>query len=184
MLKLRIFAVVKRIEGSWRFPYFIPKTEQMVQKDTVIQLVEEWMENTSFFLVDVKINPENEIFIEFESESDDITIDECVDLSKFVESRLDREKEDFALEVGSAGLGQPFKVLKQYEIHLEDEVEVVTKSGLKFSGILKSVDQDGFQLTVLRKVKLENSKKTMKMEMDEHYLHADVKSVKYLIRFS
>jgi len=142
------------------------------------------MENTPFFLVDVKINPENEIFIEFDSEADNITIDECVDLSKFVESRLDREKEDFSLEVGSAGLGQPFKVLKQYMIHLGDEVEIITKAGQKLTGILKSVDEDGFCITVLRKVKMENSKKVMKMDVDELYHHVDVKSVKYLIRFS
>ncbi|MDD4712503.1 MAG: ribosome assembly cofactor RimP [Bacteroidales bacterium] len=156
----------------------------MVQKDLVIQIVEEWMENTSFFLVDVKINPENEIFIEFESESDDVNIDECVDLSKFVESRLDRDQEDFALEVGSAGLGQPFKVLKQYLIHIGDEVEIITKAGKKVSGVLKSADENGFILTENRKVKLENSKKVMKMDVDETYQHADVKSVKYLIRFS
>jgi ribosome maturation factor RimP len=156
----------------------------MVQKDTVIQAVSEWMENTPFFLVDVRITPENEIFIEFESESDDVNIDDCVDLSKFVESRLDREKEDFSLEVGSAGLGQPFKVLKQYEIHIGDEVEVITKAGKKISGILKSADEEGFCLTVNRKVKLENSKKVMKMDVDELYHHGDVKSVKYLIRFS
>jgi len=166
------------------FPYFIPKTEQMIQKDTVIQAVKEWLENTSFYLVDVKINTENEIFIEFESETEDVTIDDCVDLSKFIESRLDREIEDFSLEVGSAGLGQPFKVLQQYKTHLGDEVEVLTKAGIKLSGILKSVDEEGFELTVSRKVKLENSKKTMKLEVDEQYLHADVKSVKYVISFS
>jgi len=156
----------------------------MVQKDTVIQAVEEWMENTPFFLVDVRINSENEIFVDFESETGDINIDDCADLSKFIESKLDREKEDFFLEVGSAGLGQPFKVLKQYEIHVGDEVEVITKAGLKISGILKSVDQDSFNLTVTRKVKVENSKKTMTMDVDELHLHAEVKSVKYLIRFS
>jgi ribosome maturation factor RimP len=156
----------------------------MIQKEAVIQIIEEWMEKTSFFLVDVKINAENEISVEFESEENDVTIDECVDLSQFIESRLDREKDDFALEVGSAGLGQPFKVLKQFQIHLGEEVEVITKAGKKFSGILKSVDEEGFCLTVVRKVKLENSKKTMTMDVDETYAHADVKSVKYLIRFS
>ena len=142
------------------------------------------MENTPFFLVDVRINPENEIFIEFESESDDVNIDDCVNLSKFVESRLDRDQNDFALEVASAGLGQPFKVLKQYLIHIGDEVEVITKVGKKISGVLKSADENSFILTENRKVKLENKKKWMKVDVDETYLHTNVKSVKYLIRFS
>jgi ribosome maturation factor RimP len=155
----------------------------MIQKDFVNQIVEEWMENRPFFLVDLQINSDNEISIEFESESDNVKIDDCVDLSKFVEERLDREKEEFALEVGSAGLGQQFKVLKQYEIHIGDEVEVITKKGKKMSGILKSVDQNGFYLSVSRKEKLANVKKVVPVDVDEFYLHADVKSVKYLIHF-
>ncbi len=156
----------------------------MIAKETVIQIVNEWMEQTPFFLVDVKITPENEIEVEFESEAEEICIDDCVDLSKFLEERLDREKEDFALEVGSAGLGQPFKVLKQYLINIGEEVEIISKAGQKFSGILKDANETGFTVTVIRKTKIEGSKKTLTMEVDETYTFADVKSVKYLIRFS
>jgi ribosome maturation factor RimP len=156
----------------------------MIQKEAVIQIVEEWMVQTPFFLVEVKVNAENDILVEFESEEEEITIDDCADLSKFIESKLDREKEDFALEVGSAGLGQPFKVLKQFLINLEEEVEVITKDGKKFPGILKSADESGFMVLVARKMKPEGAKKPMTVEMEERYAHADVKSVKYLIRFS
>jgi len=166
------------------FPYFVPKKEEMIAKETVIQIVEEWMEQTSFFLVDVRITPDNEIDVEFESEAEEICIDDCVDLSKFLEERLDREKEDFALEVGSAGLGQPFKVLKQYLINIGEEVEIISKAGQKFSGILKEANESGFTVTVIRKTKMEGSKKSLSMEVDESYTFADVKSVKYLIRFS
>lgn len=156
----------------------------MIEKDLVRQIVGEWMENTPFFLVDVRISPENEISIEFESEVDDVKIDDCVDLSKYIETRLDRDKEDFSLEVGSAGLGQPFKVLKQYEIHFGDEVSVITKAGKKITGVLKSVDQEGFCLSVSRKIRPTDSKKAQIINVDETYLHSDVKSVKCLIRFS
>jgi ribosome maturation factor RimP len=156
----------------------------MIQKETVIQIVEEWMVQTPFFLVEVKVNAENDILVEFESEEDEITIDDCADLSKFIESKLDREKEDFALEVGSAGLGQPFKVLKQFLINIEEEIEVITKDGKKFSGILKSADESGFLVLVARKMKPEGAKRPMTVEMEERYAHADVKSVRYLIRFS
>jgi len=156
----------------------------MIAKETVNQIVEEWMEQTPFFLVDVRITPDNEIDVEFESEAEEICIDDCVDLSKFLEERLDREKEDFALEVGSAGLGQPFKVLKQYQINIGEEVEIISKAGQKFSGILKDANEAGFTVTVIRKSKIEGSKKTLSMEVDETYTFADVKSVKYLIRFS
>lgn len=156
----------------------------MIAKETVIQIVEEWMEETPFFLVDVKISPDNDIEVEFESESEEICIDDCVSLSKFLEEKLDREKDDFSLEVGSAGLGQPFKVFKQYIIHIGEEVEVITKAGQKFSGVLKDAVESAFTVTVVRKTKIEGSKKTLSMEVDETYAYTDVKSVKYLIRFS
>jgi ribosome maturation factor RimP len=142
------------------------------------------MENTTFFLVDVTIGTDNDILVEFESEEDEVCIDDCVGLSKFIEERLDREKEDFSLEVGSAGLGQPFKVLKQYLINIGEEVEVILKTGKKFSAVLKQADETGFVVTVNRKIKTEGSKKPMIVEIDETYSYADAKSVKYLIRFS
>lgn len=156
----------------------------MIAKDTVVQIVEEWMEQTSFFLVDVRINAENQIDVEFESEEDEVCIDDCVNLSKFLEEKLDREKEDFALEVGSAGLGQPFKVLKQYLINIGEEVEVITKAGQKLSGIMKDANETGFTVTVIRKSKVEGIKKPLTLEVDETYTFGEVKSVKYLIRFS
>ena len=58
---------------------------------------------------------------------DGVWIEDCVDLSRFIESRLNRDAEDFELEVGSAGIGQPFKVLQQYINHIGEEVEVLTK---------------------------------------------------------
>lgn len=156
----------------------------MIAKDSVIQIVEEWMEETPFFLVDVKVSADNDIVVEFESVEDEISIDDCSDLSRFIESKLDREKEDFSLEVGSAGLGQPFKVLKQYQLFVGEEVEVITKAGQKFSGVLKSADEKEFVVTVLRKSKPEGSKKPLTAEVDEAYAYDAVKSVKYLIRFS
>lgn len=156
----------------------------MIQKENVVELVEEWVENTPFFLVDVRVNVENEVFVEFESETECVTIDDCVELSRFIESKLDREKEDFALEVGSAGVGQPFKVLKQYQIHRGKEVEVLTKAGTKCTGVLKEADEAGFSILVVRKVKTENNKRALKMEVEECYRHEDVKSVRLLLRFS
>ena len=141
------------------------------------------MENTPFFLVDVKINPENEIFIEFDSEADNITIDECVDLSKFVESRLDREKEDFSLEVGSAGLGQPFKVLKQYEKNIGNEVETLTKEGLKFTGLLLEVHPTEFVIEIEKSVKPEGAKRKIIVSEKLTFSYEDIKTTKYIIRF-
>jgi len=155
-----------------------------MQKEAINKIVEEWMEESSFFLVDIKISPENDISVEFESESEDVTIDDCVNLSKFIESRLDRDIEDYALEVGSAGLGQPFKVLKQFEINIGNEVEVVTKDGKKQKGILKTVNEESFSIEVSCKIKTENSKRPVNTIVMKMFRHEEVKSVRYVLQFS
>jgi len=155
-----------------------------MRKEAIINVVEEWMEDTPFFLVDLKISPDNDIAVEFESETDDIMIDDCVSLSKFIESRLDRDIEDYALEVGSAGLGQPFKVLRQYEINIGSEVEVVTKDGKKQKGILKTVNEEFFSIEFTSKIKTENSKRPVSSLVLKLFRHDEVKSVRYIVQFS
>ena len=83
----------------------------MIEKSVVSQLVEEWLEGKDYFLVDVTVSPDNRIVVEIDH-AEGVWIEDCVELSRFIESKLDREQEDFELEVGSAGIGQPFKVLQ------------------------------------------------------------------------
>ena len=110
-------------------------------------------------------------------------IEDCVDLSRFIEDHLDREKEDFELEVGSAGLGQPFKVPQQYINFVGKEVEVLDADGQKVKGILKSVDGNDFTVCVEEKVKVEGKKRPVKQEVDHIYQMDQVKYTKYLISF-
>ena len=84
----------------------------MIEKSIVKSLVETWLEGKDYFLVDIEISQDNKIVVEIDH-ADGVWIEDCVELSKFIEDHLDRDKEDFELEVGSAGLGQPFKVPEQ-----------------------------------------------------------------------
>ena len=97
--------------------------------------------------------------------------------------KLDREEEDYELEVGSAGIGQPFKVLKQYLIHIGKEVEVLTRDGKKLEGVLKDANEENITLTVLKKVKPEGAKRPKLVEEDITYTYNDIKYTKYLISF-
>ena len=94
---------------------------RMIDKSVVSRLVEEWLEEKDYFLVDVTVTPDNRIVVEIDH-AEGVWIEDCVDLSRFIESKLDREQEDFELEVGSAGIGQPFKVLQQYLNHIGMDV--------------------------------------------------------------
>lgn len=134
------------------------------------------------FLVDVTVRPGNVIVVELDSDVS-IGIDDCITLSRNIESQLDREAEDFELEVGSAGITSPFKIPRQYKKNIGNEVEVLTKSGQKMSGILKASDDDGFTVTITKMVKPEGAKKKIAVEEDFSFAYDEVKYTKYLIRF-
>ena len=154
----------------------------MIKKSVVSQLVEEWLEGKDYFLVDVTVTPDNRIVVEIDH-AEGVWIEDCVELSRFIESKLDREQEDFELEVGSAGIGQPFKVLQQYLIHIGKEVEVFTKEGKKMEGVLKSADEQNFVVTIQKKVKPEGAKRPKLVEEDVTYSYDEIKYTKYLISF-
>ena len=154
----------------------------MIDKNTVTAIAEEWLADKDYFLVDASVTSDNKIVVEIDH-AEGVWIDDCVQLSRFIEARLDREKEDFELEVGSAGIGQPFKVLRQYQNHVGKEVEVLTADGKKLSGTLKAVDDNGFTLTVSQKVRLEGMKRPKIVEQDLDLKYENVKYTKYIISF-
>ena len=154
----------------------------MIEKRTVCQIVEEWLEGKEYFLVEVIVSPDDKILVEIDH-AEGVWIEDCVELSRYIESKLNREEEDYELEVGSAGIGQPFKVLQQYHIHIGQEVEVLTKNGRKLSGVLKDVDEKQFVVSVHKKVKPEGAKRPKLVEEDETFTYDEIKYTKYLISF-
>ena len=154
----------------------------MIDKQNVKGIVEEWLQDKEYFLVDVEISNDNKIVVEIDH-ADGVWIEDCVELSRFIEDRLNRDKEDFELEVGSAGLGQPFKVVQQYENHIGKEVEVLTADGKKVKGILKSVDAPAFVVTTQEKTKVEGKKRPELRDVDHSFSMDEVKYAKYLINF-
>ena len=104
-------------------------------------------------------------------------------LSRFIEDNLNRDDEDYELEVGSAGLGQPFKVRQQFINFTGKEVEVLDAEGKKWKGLLKNVDGDEFTVTVKEKIKKKGSKRPTLEDVDHTFNMNNVKYTKYLISF-
>ena len=154
----------------------------MIDRNVVSGIVNEWLEDKEYFLVDVSVSPQDKIVVEIDH-AEGVWIDDCVELSRFIESKLDREEEDYELEVGSAGIGQPFKVLQQYHNHVGREVEVMTNEGNKLEGVLKEVTPENFTITVAKKVKPEGAKRPKMVEQDITYAYNEIKYTKYLISF-
>ena len=140
------------------------------------------MEGKDYFLVDVEISSDNRIVVEIDH-ADGVWIEDCVELSKFIEEHLNRDEEDFELEVGSAGLGQPFKVPQQYVNFVGKEVEVLDADGKKVQGTLKQVEGNNFTVAVKEKVHVEGKKRPVMQDVDHTYTMDGVKYTKYLINF-
>jgi ribosome maturation factor RimP len=155
----------------------------MISKEVISRLIEEKLAESAHYLVDVTINPENRIVVEIDSD-ETIGIDDCVMLSRYIEANLDREKEDYELEVGSAGITSPFKVQRQYVKYLGKEVEVLLKNGVKQTGVLKATDEKGITLAVQKLVKPEDgSKRKVRIEEALSYAFDEIKYTKYILRF-
>ncbi len=154
----------------------------MIDKSVVKAVVEEWLQDKEYFLVDIEVSPDDKIVVEIDH-VDGVWIEDCVELSRYIESRLSRDEEDYELEVGSAGLGQPFKVPQQYINFIGKEVEVLDRDGKKVQGILKSVNGNDFVVAVDEKVKIEGKKRPEIQSVDHAFQMDQVKYTKYLISF-
>ena len=154
----------------------------MINKETVKQLVNEKIADTDYFLVDVVVSPSNAITVEIDTQ-DGVNVGFCAELSRHIESQLDREVEDYELEVGSAGLTSPFKVVEQYLKNIGNEVEVLTKDDKKISGVLTEVASETFTLEIEKMVKKEGAKRKV-LENETLLINFDsVKYTKYIIKF-
>lgn len=154
----------------------------MIDKSVVKAVVEEWLQDKEYFLVDIEVSPDDKIVVEIDH-VDGVWIEDCVELSRYIESRLSRDEEDYELEVGSAGLGQPFKVPQQYINFISKEVEVLDRDGKKVQGTLKSVNGNDFVVAVDEKVKIEGKKRPEIQSVDHAFQMDQVKYTKYLISF-
>jgi len=154
----------------------------MISKDTLYQVVEQFLSETDYFLVDIKVTPDNRVLVEIDS-FEGVTIEFCAELNRHIESQIDREIEDYELEVGSAGLTEPFKVLKQYEKNIGNEVETLTKAGMKYTGILTEVHPTEFVLEIEKSVKPEGAKRKIIVSENLTFQYEDIKTTKYIIRF-
>ena len=136
-----------------------------------------------FFLVDISITKDNDVTITVESEAGIVELDDCVSLSRLFESKFDREVEDYSLTVSSAGLDQPFKVLKQYLKAVGSKVEVSLKGGKKMVATLTEADQDSITLSYSAKEAVEGKKKKELVQHNDRFTMDQVNSVRPFIEF-
>ena len=159
----------------------------MINAKKIQFLAEEFLEGTSAFIVDVKVASGNVIRISLEND-DRTSITDCVELSRHIEGSFDREEEDFSLDVGSPGLDQPLKVLRQYLKIIGKQIAVNLIEGKKIQGELVSVEEDEgeFKSLVLKtreKKRIEGRKATEWVDEEHQFQAGDIEWTKVIISF-
>lgn len=156
--------------------------EKMIDKSQINSVVEKAIEGTDMFLVDLRIEPGNRIVVELDS-PDGMDVDSCARISRAIEETLDRDKEDFELEVGSAGLTAPFKVRQQYLKNIGNEIEVLTTDGRKIKGTLAAVNAGDYVVEVQVKEKAPGAKRPVLVNKPETIPFDMTKTARYVISF-
>ena len=154
----------------------------MIKKQQIIDLIEEHLAGTDKFIVDVKVSPSNKIEVYVDAPGH-LSIADCVALSRHIEGNLDREKEDFALEVSSPGATQPFKVMQQYKKYINTKVEAITKEGVKHQGVLLSANENEFVIEETRKEKKPNGKGNQTIVENITLTYNQIKETKSVLPF-
>ena len=159
----------------------------MIDPKTIRRLADEFLEGASGFVVDVKVASGNVIKIALENDGT-TSIKECVALSRHIEGSFDREEEDFALDVGSPGLDQPLKVLRQYLKLIGKQITVNPIEGKKIQGELLSIEEEegvvgGLVLKTREKKRVEGRKSKQWVEEELQFKVEDLEWTKVIISF-
>jgi ribosome maturation factor RimP len=119
----------------------------MITKEQINGILEEKLQGSPLFVVGLNILPGNRIEVFLDGDHG-VTIDDCSMVSRFIESQLDREAEDFDLEVSSAGLSRPLTFPRQYRKNTGRGLQLMLSDGQKINGILKMADDMGIELVI------------------------------------
>ena len=102
-------------------------------------------QHPNIFLVDFKISADKSIKVILDGDKE-VNVKDCIRISRAIEGALNRDEDDFSLEVASAGVGSPLKLPRQYRKNLGRKLEVISSDGLKFMGELTHVKEDAIEL--------------------------------------
>ncbi|MCW3805078.1 ribosome assembly cofactor RimP [Plebeiibacterium marinum] len=154
----------------------------MITKELINTIIEEKLTSDECYLVDLKVSAGNKITVLIDSLIG-INIDYCIQISRLIEGSLDREVEDFELEVSTPGLGQAFKVHQQYVKNIGRDIEVIPLEGAPLKGKLTEVSDECFTIQEEKKVKIEGKKKKELKTFSHNYKFDEIKSAKLIISF-
>ena len=171
------------IQGARVPPYFMHCHIVKMNASIIIDAINDEIVARGFFIVEIFVTKDNDVTLTVESETATVELDDCVSLSRFFETKFDREVEDYSLTVSSAGLDQPFKVQKQFEKAVGSKVEVSLKGGKKMVATLVAADQESITLKYSVKEAVGGKKKKELVEHEDRFTMDQVNAVRPYITF-
>ncbi len=117
----------------------------MLDKNRITAIVEEFLQGSPLFLVELRISRSNHIGVFIDGDQG-VPISSCVELSRHLESQLDREIEDFELEVSSTGIDKPLVLPRQFRKNVGREVAFILEGDKKVKGKLLSASETSFTI--------------------------------------
>ena len=154
-----------------------------MKKSEIIDALESEIVARGLYIIDVTVSKDNDVEVTIESEEGKVELEDCVEISRFFETKFDRETEDYSLTVTSAGLDQPFKVLKQYIKSIGKKVEVQLKGGKKMVAVLEAADEESITLKYSQKETVEGKKKKEIVEHVDRFTMDQVNAVRPHLSF-
>lgn len=151
----------------------------MIRKEDIEVLCKRFLSENQF-VVDIAISISNDIIV-YVDDMNGISIDECRRISQGIEEYLDRDKEDYSLEVSSPGLTNPFRVKEQFIKNIGKQIEIVYVDGEKIIATLKAIGDNTITVETSTTKKVENKKvvETEQIEIER----VNIKIVKSFIDF-
>jgi len=164
-------------------PLFVPK--RMISKDIVTKLAQERIDelDNGIFIVDLRISSSNQIIIELDRMGGGISINDCMSVSRNVEHNLDREVEDFELQVSSAGMDRPLRVPQQFEKNMGRQIKAILNHGSIEGKLISYVEGESITIETETKEKIEGKKKKEIVVRQHEVPFSDIKEVKRVITF-
>ncbi len=154
----------------------------MITIDSIQKIANEKLAEGSNFIVDISVKPGNKIVVLLDNDKG-VSIADCVAMSRHIEFNLDREKDDFELNVMSPGLSEPFKILRQYQKNIGKRVDVITKENKKLTGKLLLATETGIVLETKSKEKTEGKKTKQEVINNINLTFNQIKETKVVILF-
>lgn len=154
----------------------------MIAEKIVRELAQSRLDEFNGFIIDLSISSSNQIKLLIDSDSS-ISVSDCMSVSRNIEHNLDREIEDFSLEVSSAGIDQPFKHRRQYTKNIGRAVKVKLLNEQVVEGLLADVTDNNVIVITRKKERIEGRKAKKWVEIEQKLNFDDIKETKVIISF-